>query len=80
MKNTKKVNAKSLKHRDKITEESLRGMLINPIYAGLGPYPAIVDDATWIAANKILIERDGAEQYLVNLLHVLRETFGHEES
>jgi len=58
------------------TEDQVRGVLHNPIYAGLGPYPAIVPDKDWIAVNIRLIKEEGPEQYLVNLLYVLRATFG----
>jgi len=42
----------------------------------LGSYPAIVSDEEWIKANARLIQEEGPEQYLANLLRVLRNTFG----
>jgi hypothetical protein len=58
-----------------LTEEKVRGMLCNPIYAGLGPYPAIVTDEQWVTCAKQMIEEEGPEQFLVNLLYCLRESF-----
>jgi hypothetical protein len=57
------------------TEEAVRGMVINPIYAGVGPFPRMVEDDAWVHACARLIEEEGAEQSLVNLLYVLRESF-----
>jgi hypothetical protein len=51
-------------------------MIANPVYAGLGPFPPLVDDEQWVRAAVKAIEEDGAEQFLVNLLFVLRATFG----
>jgi hypothetical protein len=48
-------------------------MLINPIYTGVGPFPRLVEDAAWGRACAKLIEEEGADQFLVNLLFVLRE-------
>ena len=62
-----------------ITPAQIRGMICNPVYAGLGPYPGLVSDEEWVAAAKAAIKEDGAEQFLVNLLHVLRETFAEED-
>jgi len=57
------------------TPAEIRGMVCNPVYAGVGPYPALVSDAEWVAAASQAIQNEGSEQFLVNLLHVLRETF-----
>lgn len=57
------------------TAEQVRGMTQNPIYAGVPPFPSLVDDATWVGANINILKEDGPRQYLVNLLHILRETF-----
>lgn len=60
------------------TPAEIRGMVCNPVYAGFGPYPALVTDEQWVAAAVTSIKKEGAEQFLVNLLHVLRETFSEE--
>jgi len=57
------------------TPAEVRGMICNPIYAGLGPFPQMVSDEEWIAAAAMFIKKEGTEQFLVNLLHVLRDTF-----
>jgi hypothetical protein len=58
--------------------EAVRGILVNPIYTGVGPYPRLVEDAAWVRACAKLIEEEGKEQFLVNLLYVLRECFQEE--
>lgn len=58
------------------TAEDMRGLLTNPIYAGLGPYPQIIADEVYVAAAARLIREQGPEQFLVNLLTVLREALG----
>jgi hypothetical protein len=57
------------------TEEEVRGIIANPICAGVGPFPRLVSDEQWVRAAVQAIREDGAEQFLVNLLHVLRQTF-----
>jgi hypothetical protein len=57
------------------TEEQVRGILCNPIYAGIGPFPALISDKRWIRAAAKMIAEDGEVQFLVNLLYVLRESF-----
>jgi len=57
------------------TEAELRGMLCNPIYAGLGPFPPYISDERWIRNAAKLIREEGVEQFLVNLLHILKMTF-----
>ena len=60
---------------DDFTPAEIRGMVCNPVYAGFGPFPALVSDEQWVATAKTAIKEEGTEQFLVNLLHVLRETF-----
>lgn len=59
------------------TEEEVRGMIANPVYAGIGPFPQLVPDEQWIRAASRAIQMDGPEQFLVNLLHVLRQSLEH---
>ena len=56
-----------------LSPESVRGIIVNPIYTGVGPFPRLVEDAAWVRACSKLIEEEGKEQFLVNLLFVLRE-------
>jgi hypothetical protein len=65
---------------DELPPEAVRGILVNPIYTGVGPYPRLVEDAAWVRACAKLIEEEGAQQFLVNLLHVLRECFQGEST
>jgi hypothetical protein len=53
--------------------EAIKGILVNPIYTGVGPFPRMVEDVEWVRACAKLIEEEGPEQFLVNLLFVLRE-------
>lgn len=59
------------------TPEEVRGVLCSPIYAGLGPFPAIVTDSQWVrcAVAAIHADGDGGEQFFVDMLHVLRTAF-----
>ncbi len=58
------------------TEAEVAGTLCNPIYAGVGPFPAIIPEEKWVQAAAMRIREDGADQFLVNMLHVLRASFG----
>ena len=62
-----------------ITPAEIRGMVCNPVYAGMGPFPALVSDEQWVAAAATAINKEGAEQFLVNLLYVLRQTLAEDE-
>ena len=46
--------------------------ICNPIYAGIPPYPPLVSDEEWIAAARRVIEQEGIEQFLANMLYLLR--------
>ena len=58
-----------------LSPEAVKGILVNPIYTGVGPFPRLVEDAAWVRACAKLIDEEGTEQFLVNLLYVLRECF-----
>ena len=51
------------------------GVLCNPVVTGLGPFPQVVPDNTWLKAAEKLVAEQGAEQYLVNMLFMLKESF-----
>jgi hypothetical protein len=55
-----------------MSEAAARGMLSNPVYVGVPPYTRVVSDEAWIRAAVKLIEEEGSEQFLVNLLYMLR--------
>jgi hypothetical protein len=59
------------------TPEQTRGIICNPIYAGVGPFPALVSDDVWVRSAAVLISKEGPQQFLVNLLFVLRAVFGN---
>ena len=74
------VVARSGTPPDQLSSEAVKGILVNPIYTGLGPFPRLVEDAAWVRACVKLIEEEGPQQFLVNLLYVLRECFQEELS
>lgn len=57
------------------TEEQIRGVICNPIYAGINPFPPLVSDETWVRTAALMISKEGAEQFLVNVLFALRASF-----
>jgi len=57
------------------SEQMVRGILCNPIYAGIGPFPGLIDDKAWVRSAAKTIDQEGKEQFLVNLLHLLRQSF-----
>ncbi|MBN1993064.1 MAG: hypothetical protein JW953_10200 [Anaerolineae bacterium] len=57
-----------------MSEAGVRGMLSNPVYAGVPPYQRIVSDEAWIQSAAQLIEDEGVEQFLVNMLYMLRNS------
>jgi hypothetical protein len=63
---------------DQLSPEAVKGILVNPIYTGVGPFPRLVEDSAWVRSCAKLIEEDGTEQFLVNQLFVLRECFLEE--
>jgi hypothetical protein len=65
---------------DQLSPEAVKGILVNPIYTGVGPFPRVVEDSVWVRACAELIEEEGPQQFLVNLLHVLRECFQEESA
>jgi hypothetical protein len=61
------------------TAEQVRGIICIPIYAGVGPFPQLVDDKAWVRAAARCIDTEGKEQFLVNMLSLLRESFAGAE-
>lgn len=52
---------------DEWTVGTLQRMFANPIYAGVGQYPAVVDEPTWLKAAALQIGDVGARAYLYTL-------------
>lgn len=59
------------------TKAQLRGVFCNPLLTGVGPFPRRVSDKEWIHLARREMRDNGTEQFLVNMLHVMRETFSH---
>lgn len=57
-----------------MTAAGVKGILVNPLNAGAGPFPPLVSDAHWVGACKQLLQQESPEQFLVNLLFVLRQS------
>lgn len=58
----------------KWTGEDVTNILANPIYAGVGPFPAIVSDETWVKGFIKLMGEKGVRQALTLMLKQLRES------
>jgi hypothetical protein len=69
------VVAKSGTTPHELSPEAVKGILVNPLSTGAGPFPRLVEDAAWVRACVRLIGEEGLEQFLVNLLYVLRGCF-----
>ena len=65
---------------EELPPEAVKGILVNPIYTGIGPFPRLVRDEAWARACAKLIEEEGPQQFLVNLLYVLRECLPAEST
>lgn len=50
----------------------------NPLAVGLGHFPAQMNEEAWLKLALAELEKEGPEQYLVNLLHVLRQKLAPE--
>jgi hypothetical protein len=59
---------------DQWNKEMVGGILCNPIFAGIPPFEAAVDEPTWIAAGVRMVENVGLRQYLVNVLYQLKKS------
>jgi hypothetical protein len=55
-------------------EAMVGGIICNPVYAGIPPFPAVVDERTWIEAGVKMVEVEGLRQYLVNVLYQLKKS------
>ena len=59
----------------KWTEQDVKDIVCNPIYAGVPPFPAILSEEEWIRVAKKAIEVDGVETFLKTMLTRLRATY-----
>jgi hypothetical protein len=54
------------------TPEQARAVICNPLCAGVGPDPALIFEDDWVRNAAQAIAAEGAEQFLVNMMAVLR--------
>ena len=59
---------------DQWNEKMVGGILCNPVFAGIPPFEAAVDEQTWIAAGVRMVGNIGLRQYLVNVLYELKKS------
>lgn len=59
-----------------VTPEQVRALFCNPLFTGIAHFPKTVDDETWVRSAMQAIREHGSEQWLVNMLYVLREFLG----
>lgn len=59
---------------NKMSEAGIRGMISNPVYVGVPPYERVVSDEVWVRSAVQQIEEQGPEQFLVNMLYMLRSS------
>jgi hypothetical protein len=43
---------------EQLSPEAVKGILVNPIYTGLGPFPRLVEDAVWVRACAMCLPGD----------------------
>ncbi len=60
--------------QETLSEEDVHGIICNPIYTGMGSFPQILTDEEFIRSAVKELEEEGAEQFFVNMLFLLRET------
>ena len=66
--------AKYITDPNRMTQAGIRGIICNPIYTGIPPYQRMVTDEVWVQSAVQLIEEEGLEQFLVNMLYMLRSS------
>ena len=59
------------------TADNVKAILINPIYAGIPPYPRTIPDEQWIAVQEKRIDADHEDvrRYFTDMLFYLRQSF-----
>ena len=60
--------------RGAMTKKEIRGVVCNPLYVGVGPCRQQIPEADWVRHAAQEIREHGPEQFLVNLIFVLRAT------
>ena len=44
------------------TAEDIRAILTNPVYTGIGPFPDLIEEETWLDVNVAIIAEEGAPE------------------
>jgi hypothetical protein len=50
-------------------------MLTNPVYTGMGPFPVLIDEETWLDVNVRIITEEGAPEAIQCVLAQFEGTF-----
>ena len=58
------VNVEFGRSGDEMTADKTRGMICNPIYTGVGPYPPLVTDEEWVRAAAQMIKESAIRHFL----------------
>jgi hypothetical protein len=61
---------------DEWNEDMVGGILCNPVYAGIPPFPEALPESQWKQTALVQIGQIGAKQFLVNMLYALKRSFG----
>ena len=64
----------------KWTADDVSKVIANPIYVGMGSFPQIIDDETWLTTATKQIKKEGPHKFLTRMLRVLRETLSTKET
>ncbi len=59
---------------NELSADDVRRVLVNPIYAGIPPFPALVSEDEWVRAGVLAIGEMGADAFLRLMLQTLRES------
>jgi len=51
------------------------GPTLNPLHCGIGPFQKLYEDKQWITAIRFILKQQGASQFFVNMLHIMREAY-----
>jgi hypothetical protein len=56
------------------TAEDVRRVLANPIYVGMGPFPAVAEEDLWIKGNVRRMEEEGIQETFAFILKMFQES------
>jgi len=58
-----------------LDEKTVHGILSNIVYVGIGYYEQVIDEEIWIKTAKILLQKDGIDQFLANIIECVEKSF-----